>query len=240
MKEHLQKLIELQELDSRIRLHDSQEETFPVEIENLVQEITGHAEAFQQEVLRVETLEKERRQRERELEAAGEQIKKIQGRLHEVKTNKEYQAFLTEIDHLKEKMDQYEVEIIERLDEADKLRDELKEKEKTYLEEKEKLEKKKAKLEEKLRHLPEDLKDLKRRRELVEKEIPEDLLNRYMTLMEKRGGIAVVYVRKEICQGCHMNIPPQLFNQVQKAEQIYTCPHCNRILVPYDESKGDK
>ena len=237
MKEQLQRLIQLQELDSKIRLHDRQEASFPDEIEKIQREIDALAEAFQAEVTKIETIEKERRQRERDLEAAGEKIRKIQGRLPEVKTNKEYQAFLSEIDHLKEKMDQYEVEIIERLEEADRLRRVLSEKEKVYLEGKKKLEERKAELETQLTHLPEDLKGLKARRDDLEKAIDPKMLKQYQTLLEKRGGIAVVYVKKEVCQGCHMNIPPQLFNQVQKSEQIFTCPHCNRILVPFDESR---
>ncbi len=236
MKEALQLLMRLQELESKIRMHDRQEASFPQEIEKIQAEIDRRAEAFQREVEEIETLEKERRQKERDLEAAAEQIKKIQGRLTEVKTNKEYQAFLTEIDHLKEKMDQYEVEIIERLEQVDNLRGTLKGKERIYLEEKEKLETQKTELEEKLAHLPEDLKGLKARREDLEKKIPPDLLKRYRTLLEKRAGIAVVFARNEICQGCHMNIPPQLYNQVQKCEQILTCPHCNRILVPFEET----
>ena len=236
MKEQLKMLIRLQELESKIRLHDRQEASFPKEIEKIQWEIDERAEAFQREVEKIETLEKERRQRERDLEAAAEQIKKIQGRLPEVKTNKEYQAFLSEIDHLKEKMDQYEVEIIEHLDKVDTLKEALKEKEATYLKEKEELESRKKELTEKLEHLPEDLKDLKARRDDLEKKIPSDLLKRYHMLLEKRAGIAVVYAKDEICQGCHMNIPPQLFNQIQKSEQIILCPHCNRILVPHEES----
>ncbi len=232
MKEQLQMLIRLQELDSKIRLHDRQETSFPKEIEKIQREIDERAEAFQREVEKIETLEKERRQRERDLEAAADQIKKIQGRLPEVKTNKEYQAFLSEIDHLKEKMDQYELEIIERLDKVDTLQEALKEKEAAYLKEKEKLEARKKELTEQLNHLPDDLKGLKARRDDLEKKIPPDLLKRYHTLLEKRAGVAVVYAKNEICQGCHMNIPPQLFNQIQKCEKIILCPHCNRILVP--------
>jgi predicted nucleic acid-binding Zn-ribbon protein len=236
LREQLVKLIQLQELDSKIRLHDREESTYPAEIRKIEAEITRLEEEFQQEVSKIETLEKERRQRERDLETAGDQIKKIQGRLHEVKTNKEYQAFLSEIDHLKEKMDQYEVDIIEHLDEVDNLKEALKEKEKAYFEEKGKLETRKAELEGKLKHLPDDLRVLKERRDHLAKGIPAPLLKRYTTLLEKRGGLAVVYAVKEICQGCHMNIPPQLFNQVQRAEEIYTCPHCNRILVPEEEA----
>ena len=237
MKEELMKLMQLQILESKIRLHDREEATYPAEIRKIDERINHLVEAFQAEVARIETLEKERRQRERDLEAAGDQIKKIQGRLHEVKTNKEYQAFLSEIDHLKEKMDQYEMEIIEKLDEVDRLQEELKGKEAAYLEEKEKLAKQKKELEEKLKLLPNDLKLLKERRDALEKSISEPLLKQYHMLLAKRGGVAVVYAIKEICQGCHMNIPPQLFNQIQKGEQILTCPHCNRILVPEDTSK---
>jgi len=236
LKTQLEKLIKLQALESRIRLHDRQEMTYPAEIEEIERKISRLVEEFQGEIQKIETLEKERRQRERDLEAAGDQINKIQGRLHEVKTNKEYQAFLAEIDHLKEKMDQYELEIIEKLDEVDRLQEALKEKEKVYLEEKEKLEKRKAELEEKLKHLPDELTALKEQRDSLEKEISQPLLKQYKMLLEKRGGVAVAYAIKEICQGCHMNIPPQLFNQIQKAEEVYTCPNCNRILVPQELS----
>ena len=235
MKEKLKLLIKLQELDSKIRLHDREEASIPAEIEKLQQEIDRLADAFQKEVTTIENLEKERRHKERELEAAGEKIKKIQSRLPEVKTNKEYQAFLSEIEHLKEKMDQFEVEIIEYLDEIDKLRELLRDKEKAYLEKKEGLEARKAELEERMKHLPDDLKELKARRDTLEKRIPPDLITRYKTLFEKRGGVAVVYAEQEICQGCHMNIPPQLYNMIQKGDQLLTCPHCNRILVPYEE-----
>jgi len=51
----------------------------------------------------------------------------------------------------------------------------------------------------------------------------------------RRNGIAIVAVSRGICSGCHMNIPPQLYNELQRSEQILCCPNCNRILY-WDET----
>jgi hypothetical protein len=49
-------------------------------------------------------------------------------------------------------------------------------------------------------------------------------------IFSRRGGLAVVEIRGGTCQGCHMNIPPQLFNLIQRNEQVIPCPNCQRIL----------
>jgi len=42
--------------------------------------------------------------------------------------------------------------------------------------------------------------------------------------------VGVVNVRHETCQGCFVHIPPQMFIEVQKNNEIIRCPNCNRIL----------
>jgi len=59
-------------------------------------------ERIQKEKEKVESLEKTRRQREGQLNVEQEKIKRAEGRMSEVKTNKEYQALLSEIDAVKE------------------------------------------------------------------------------------------------------------------------------------------
>jgi len=57
-----------------------------------------------------------------------------------------------------------------------------------------------------------------------------DLRRRYEMIFSRRGGVAVVAVRGGTCQGCHMNVPPQLFNLIQRNEQLILCPNCQRML----------
>jgi len=67
------------------------------------------------------------------------------------------------------------------------------------------------------------------RREIVP-QIDENLLKRYEIVRKKRQGLAIVEVIDDRCQGCFMNIPPQLFNVIQTGKTIEVCPACNRFL----------
>ena len=49
-------------------------------------------------------------------------------------------------------------------------------------------------------------------------------------IFSRRGGLAVVEIREGICQGCRMRVPPQLFNEIQRNEQVILCPSCQRML----------
>ena len=56
----------------------------------------------------------------------------------------------------------------------------------------------------------------RRRREELAAAIDADLRRRYETIFTKRRGLAVVEVRGGSCQGCHMRVAPQLFNDIQR------------------------
>jgi predicted nucleic acid-binding Zn-ribbon protein len=75
------------------------------------------------------------------------------------------------------------------------------------------------------------------RREAVTKRLESSLYKLYNTLREKRKGVGVVSVKQETCQGCFVNVPPQMFIEVQKNNALIRCPNCNRIL--YWEGNGE-
>jgi len=79
--------------------------------------------------------------------------------------------------------------------------------------------------------------DRSRRDELVGI-VDGDLCRRYEMIFSRRGGVAVVPVRGGTCQGCHMHVPPQLYNQLQRNEQLILCPNCQRML--YWQPEGDE
>ena len=55
----------------------------------------------------------------------------------------------------------------------------------------------------------------------------------------ERLGLAVVPVVNGVCKGCHMAIPPQLYNIIQRGLSMETCPSCNRIIY-WEELMKDK
>ncbi len=187
-------------------------------------------ERIQKEKEKIESLEKTRRQNEGQLALEQEKIKRVQGRMSEVKTNKEYQALLNETDAIKEANSRMEEEILQVMGEIDDLKKDLSKKEKDAGVTLEKIEAERKKLQEKMAHDEKVWDGQMERREVLSKQIESKLVKLYHTLKEKRQGVGVVSVKHETCQGCFVNVPPQLFIEVQKNNALVRCPHCNRIL----------
>ncbi|CAD7771580.1 C4-type zinc ribbon domain protein [Candidatus Methanoperedenaceae archaeon GB37] len=49
-------------------------------------------------------------------------------------------------------------------------------------------------------------------------------------IRKRRNGRAVVSVNDAVCEGCHMHIPPQNYNELLKCDKLMTCPSCQRII----------
>jgi hypothetical protein len=73
------------------------------------------------------------------------------------------------------------------------------------------------------------------RRKLAEK-IDPALLDKYCKILKQCGGVAIVPVDNSICGGCHINIPPQEFIEVQRGKTLRFCPHCHRIMYYWEST----
>ncbi len=237
MKEQLNLLWELQKIDLELKSIKDSQEGYPKEIKRLDEKEKSEKEKIQKDKEKIELIEKERRRKEGQLSLEQEKIKKTEGRMFEVKTNKEYQALLTEIETLKGANSREEEEILQLMDEMDELKKSLSKREKEIGTTLAKIEGEKKTLKEKMAHDQEILKRQMERKETVTKQLQSTLYKLYNTLKEKRKGVGVVSVKQETCQGCFVNVPPQMFIEVQKNNALIRCPNCNRIL--YWEGNGE-
>jgi predicted nucleic acid-binding Zn-ribbon protein len=237
LKEQLDLLWELQRIDLELKSIKESQEGFPKEIKRLDEKQKVEKEKIHKEREKIDGLEKERRRKEGQLSLEQEKIKKTEGKMFEVKTNKEYQALLTEIDSLKGATSREEEEILQLLDEIDELKKSLAKREKEIAAVLTKIEGEKRVLQERMSRDQEVLKKQMGRREVVTKRLESTLYRLYNTLTEKRKGVGVVSAKQETCQGCYVNVPPQMFIEVQKNNAIIRCPNCNRIL--YWEGNGE-
>ncbi|MGH7822945.1 MAG: zinc ribbon domain-containing protein [Candidatus Binatia bacterium] len=67
-------------------------------------------------------------------------------------------------------------------------------------------------------------------RSLLIDRVDGELRRKYEQIFSRRGGLAVVEVREGICQGCRMRVPPQLYDEIQRNQQVILCPSCQRML----------
>ncbi|MCX7635492.1 MAG: C4-type zinc ribbon domain-containing protein [Syntrophales bacterium] len=229
-------LIELQKMDTQIVRANAKRKELPAALARLDENFRVLEAEMTAARNRQESLVKKHRELEERLKKAVEGLKRTKDRLTEVKTNKEYQACLKEIETLEQKNGELEEEILGVLEEIDAGREALKKEEETFLVRKGEYEKERARLQREMEVLGTDLQKLVERGEDLRRQIPEHLLRKYEQIKAINNGIAVVSVWKEICGGCHMNIPPQLYIELRETDEIVLCPHCNRIIFWYDRS----
>jgi predicted nucleic acid-binding Zn-ribbon protein len=226
----------IQSIDTKFDDIRREKEETPKEIEKLRKGLDLLDNAVEQNLSTVEELKKERRKVERELEEIDLKLKKSKLRLNEVKSNREYQAVLKEIEDLKDLTFQKEETVIKWMEEI-----EIQEKKCTdntvrREESQEEYKSKEKAFSQRIRELDKEVQSLNEKRVQLSPNLDEDLLRRYNGLRSHLKGRVVVPVIDGVCQECHLGIPPQQYNELIKGDSMQSCPHCSRIIYWGDDS----
>ena len=167
---------------------------------------------------------------EKEIQVVDDRIIKSNEKLRMVKTNKEYNLFLREVDDNKKRKDVLETELLEHLDEKEEMEKIVQETEKEFNLLKDQIEAEQKEIEKKTIDDRELLDEYLARQNEIGKTLDASLMNRFAKISKMNDGSAVVGVENEVCMGCFMNIPPQLYIEVQRGNSLISCPQCSRIL----------
>ena len=222
-------LIELQDIDSEMKRLEARKRDLPEEKERMKEALARVEDDLDQTKAKIDELNQAHRAKEQEMKNGVDGVKKAKSRLLEVKTNKEYEATLKEIESL-EKKNGVEDEIIRLLDEVDQASTALKTKEETLRESRADYEKRLLAVEGEIGSIDAVFEGVVAKDRSIRENIDPDILRKYDLIRQRRNGNAVVPAWKEICGGCHVNMPPQLYIELQKYERVITCPNCNRII----------
>jgi len=179
---------------------------------------------------------KKKREKEAELSETQEKIRKMKAHISDLKTNKEYQAYQKEIGSSEKGISSIEDVILQLMEEIDAVAKEQKEKEAAVNAEIQKIDAFKAELDAEVAKNERELAVLKQERTAMVARIAPDVYKTYMTILLDSGdGVAVTTARNELCSGCDMNIPPQLYVEIRKNQEMLQCPQCRRILYVAEE-----
>lgn len=230
LKAQISNLVNLQTIDSEIYFLKYEKESKPAEIKAIevtFEEKKKHLAELEKNLL---DLQKQRKDKELELATKEEGSKKLQAQLYSLKTNKEYQAMLQQIQDAKADVSVIEDKILQLFDQADRIKIEterekqkLKEEEKAFLDQK-------KKVEGRVKEIDDRLAQLDAQREQAVLEINPKILSQYERILKSRDGLAIVIAKDNSCKGCNMFVPPQVINLIKMYEHIVTCEMCNRIL----------
>ncbi len=244
MNTTLQTLIKLQEVDTIILDLQQKISEFPKIIQRLEKQVADHENNLLAIQSRFEEQEKLRRAKELDVEARLEKIKKYQGQLLQVKTNKEYSALLAEIKGLTTKNSLTEDDILELMESIERAKKAIVETQKDVEQEKDRIKQIKQEKEVENAEMQQILaKEQEKRHHLVTM-AEEKVLKEYSKLLKLRNGLALTSVEEGgVCSGCHVALTPQMFAEVKTGEYLHRCPTCFRFLywsgnsVPYAEEE---
>lgn len=235
LKKQLGILIQLQAIDTQIYALKDEKELKPKEIRAL-------QDSFEEKKQKLAALEKasldlqkQKKEAELELAAKEEGTKKLQAQLYQLKTNKEYQAMLQQIEDSKADASVIEDKILESLEKIDKVKSDIEQEKQRLKEEERVFFEQKKKVEDKIKEIDEQLARLEAQRKQSLSDIDKKILSQYERILTNREWLAIVSVKNNSCQGCNMHVPPQVINLIRMYERIITCEVCNRILYTEDE-----
>jgi predicted nucleic acid-binding Zn-ribbon protein len=222
-------LIGLAALDKEIAGLRIQLEKIPKAIEARREEYQESEETLTSAKETISAAQKERRRAEGELDGHLERINKLNDQQSLVKTNKEYQTLLGEIEKLKAQQDAYEEKILELMEQAGEVEKQIIVAEGVVAEARKVFEEEEVRLLAEEKELRSSLEGVESARAEKVTSIEKEILQTYSRVKSLRGD-AVAEVVNELCLGCRVAVPPQKFADVMLNKVVQTCSHCNRIL----------
>ena len=235
VKDQIKKIVALQKIDSEIYTLNTQLKEKPAVLEQLKSEFELHKEALTALEEKLKAIQVDRKAKELELKTQEDEVAKANAQLSQIKTNKEYSAKITEIEHIKADQSIFEEKILISFDESDVVTSEVeKEKVKVSEEEKNYLAKKKE-TEDDIRVIEDRVKVLQSQHEQATPGISNAYLSRYERILKHKDGLALVPVDGGSCGGCNINVTPQQVNEIKMNDQLVECVMCSRILYLEDD-----
>ena len=236
MKDLLKLLVDLQQRDSLILEKRRFIDKVPLRIFEVDEPLKKAKLELENIKKKNEAASRKKREKESELSETQEKIRKMKARISDLKTNKEYQAYQKEIEGCEKGISAIEDVILQLMEEIDAVSKEQKEKEAAVNAEIQKIDAFKAELDAEVAKNERELALLKQERAGMVARIDPDVYKTYMTILLDSGdGVAVTTARNELCSGCDMNIPPQLYVEIRKNQEMLQCPQCRRILYVSEE-----
>jgi predicted nucleic acid-binding Zn-ribbon protein len=231
MDAQLKTLIDLQGVDTRIAAHEAEAARLPKEIAAIHAEIETAKKDVDAGKARLDAAKKDQRTREKDLEVVQAKRSKTEGRLYEVKTNKEYSAVLAEIEEIKQEKGRVEEEILVLMESQERLTADIKDAEGRYKTRETQGKQEETALQEKLRAVEADLALVRTERAELARQLPAPVLADYDKLLKARGGLALAQVVKpNLCGGCRMTVTPQRLQELRAQSALLPCESCGRYL----------
>ncbi|MEW6050812.1 MAG: hypothetical protein AB1644_07095 [Candidatus Zixiibacteriota bacterium] len=238
MQNEIEVLLKLQMIDYDLGELERSKEYLPDMMENLHRELkeAGNklaetSERFEGARLRQKTLELEIKTKEQELA-------KYQQQMMSIKTNKEYDALVAEIDAIKSAISASETELLETIESLGTMEKELTVLRERHAQVQENNTRQLGILQEKIDSIGEKVASKEGDRQQIVSGVPKPTLAAYERVRRGKGGQVVVMVRKRACGSCYKALTPKKIQEIKRNDRINTCDNCGCLLY-WEEAESN-
>ena len=235
MKEQLQLLMRLQDIDIQVDQQEAILEQLPQELQEMARNLVSLRHEISETQEKMASIEIELQTKESELTVEQEKIKRSERRLLNIKNIKEHEALSREIRLGKKVAGEIEEILLDLMNRFEQLKKALEKKQAEYSDCENTLVNKKTQSEKILLDATKALESLKAEQQKLAENVNKEHYKRY-TMVRKQRGNAIAEMVNGSCGGCHIAIPPQMGLQVLRQLEFIYCPNCHRILYVKPEN----
>ena len=238
MNNDIELLLKLQVIDYDLGELERSKEYIPDMMANLNREIGEAREKLDTATAQLTEAKVSQRHLEVEIKAKEVDLARFQQQMMTIKTNKEYDALVAQIDAVKNEIgarERHLMETMERIESLEKLLPEITERHNQI---KENNQRQLEVLQEKIDSIGGTVTSKQTERDDFLRGIPKRTMSVYERVRRGKGGSAVVPVKTRSCSACHKALTPKHIQEIRKAEGILTCENCGRLLY-WDDDISD-
>ncbi|HKD45204.1 MAG TPA: C4-type zinc ribbon domain-containing protein [Candidatus Angelobacter sp.] len=232
MNADLEKLIELEKVDSEIARLRDEVATLPKRVAAIEGKLADDKARVEKVKLAIKSNEAARRKLEGEIQGAQQKITKYRDQSSSVKTNDEYRALMHEVQFAEKEITSSEDKILELMIALEAEEKALRAAENDLKDEAVAVEKEKAEARTRTGEDEALLAGLSEKRTELRSGVSDSALAHYDRVRRQRKS-AIAEAREQKCLACFVMIRPQTWQEIRSNEQIVTCSSCGRILY-YD------
>ena len=237
-EEQIVTLVKLQKIDTEAQKLQSFLNQIPGRIGILDERLDQFMHGVEKDENVISELNKKYRTYESDVQMNLGKIQKSQEKLRSVKTNKEYQSSLKEIEDIQLKNSKIEDEMLEFLEQIERAEKDLNERKQRYSQIVDDTKREKDAIKRDTEQCKLKLSQLESDRDIVTDSLDHQILAIFNRVKSKQpDAVAIAEVKDAVCQGCNLNIPPQMYIELQHRNSLKNCPSCERIIYWEDHNK---
>jgi uncharacterized protein len=231
MQVDLELVSKLQALDRRIVELRKEVAELPKQMAVIEKHLEHHTRQLDAAKAVLAANQKERKQRDVEIQTFQQKIAKLKDQMTQAKTNDQFRAFQNEIDYAQAEIAKCEERIIALMEEGEPLDKNVKAADQSLAKEKKFVETKKAEARERTAADQAELTQRAAERVEIVKTMPPSLVRAYENVKRKHpSGWVLSEATDGRCGACQIQLRPQVFQDVKSGQEMMFCDNCGRML----------